>query len=101
MIFYFGRGFACFFFPLLWVSYEKSILCDVVFIVSCPLGQELFDNKCQPCLEGYYRSEVTQPECVACPYKTSTYKTGSKINKCYSKSPIFPNIQQISVGKCQ
>ena len=77
------------------------MLGDVVFIVSCPLGEELFENKCQPCLEEYYRSEINQPECVACPYETSTFKTGSTTNKCYSKSPLFSNMQQISVRKCK
>ena len=77
------------------------MLGDVVFIVSCPLGEELFENKCQPCLEEYYRSEINQPECVTCPYETSTFKTGSTTNKCYSKSPLFSNMQQISVRKCK
>jgi len=56
--------------------------------VSCSLGKELLGEKCEPCIEGYYRNDMKQEECVACPYGETTYAVGSQDNKCLKKCSL-------------
>ena len=49
---------------------------------------EMVGKKCELCLNGYYRNNITQVACKPCPVGTTTYGFGNKDGICKGKPEL-------------